>query len=152
MLTLRFTAGVGVGFSGACGPPLVWRARKPLPCALRSPASLALGLERRRAPVHERRLPVLRLCPRPHWTAPPMAASCSSLFYFCALSVYVCRSDVLRSLRLNPLSSVSHRGLLDTTIVSLSFSRSKRQCQGRGRWVTDREREVEHRCRQSFCL
>ena len=30
MLNLRFTAGVGVGISGACGPPLVWRARKPL--------------------------------------------------------------------------------------------------------------------------
>ena len=28
MLNLRFTAGVGVGFSGACAPPLVWRARK----------------------------------------------------------------------------------------------------------------------------
>ena len=42
MLTLRFTAGVGVGVCGACGPPLVWRARKPLPCALRSSAKPAL--------------------------------------------------------------------------------------------------------------
>ena len=31
LLNLRFTAGVGVGISGACGPPLVWRALKPLP-------------------------------------------------------------------------------------------------------------------------
>ena len=30
MSTLRFTAGVGVGFSGACGLPMVLRARKPL--------------------------------------------------------------------------------------------------------------------------
>ena len=38
MSTLRFTEGVGVGFSGACGLPLVWRVRKSLshslPCAL----------------------------------------------------------------------------------------------------------------------
>ena len=41
MLTLRFTAGVGVGFSGACGPPLVWRARKPYPVySCRRPPSL----------------------------------------------------------------------------------------------------------------
>jgi hypothetical protein len=30
MSTLRFTAGVGVGFSGACGLPMALRARKPL--------------------------------------------------------------------------------------------------------------------------
>ena len=29
------------GFSGACGLPLGWRARKPLPCAPRSSADLA---------------------------------------------------------------------------------------------------------------
>ena len=34
MPTLRFTAGVGVCSSGACGLPLGQRARKPLPCAL----------------------------------------------------------------------------------------------------------------------
>ena len=65
MLNLRFTAGVGVGISGACGPPLVWRARKPLPSALRSSAALALGLARQRAPVPEHRLLVVhspRLC------------------------------------------------------------------------------------------
>ena len=62
MLNLRFTAGVGVGISGACGPPLVWRARNPLPSALRSLAALALGLARQRAPVPEHRtLPVLGL-------------------------------------------------------------------------------------------
>ena len=40
MLTVRLTAGVGVGFSGACGLPLVWRVRKPLPCTLRLSAKL----------------------------------------------------------------------------------------------------------------
>ena len=39
MSTLRFTAGVGVSFSGACGLPLVWRAGKPLHCALRPSAT-----------------------------------------------------------------------------------------------------------------
>ena len=53
MLNLRFTAGVGVGISGACEPPLVWRARKPLPRALRSSAALALGLAMQRAPATE---------------------------------------------------------------------------------------------------
>ena len=52
-LNLRFTAGVGVGISGACEPPLVWRARKPLPWALRSSAALALGLAMPRAPATE---------------------------------------------------------------------------------------------------
>ena len=47
MSTLRFTAGVGEGSSGACGLPLGWRARKLLPCAPRSPADLAPGHERR---------------------------------------------------------------------------------------------------------
>ena len=41
MPTLRFTAGVGVIFSGAGGLRLVWRARKPLSCALRSSAAPA---------------------------------------------------------------------------------------------------------------
>ena len=41
MLNLRFTAGVGVGISGACELPLAWRAHKPLPWALRSSAALA---------------------------------------------------------------------------------------------------------------
>ena len=55
MLNLRFIAGVGVGISGACGPPLaVWRARTPLPSALRSSAGDCLA--RQRAPVHEHRL------------------------------------------------------------------------------------------------
>ena len=53
MLNLRFTAGIGVGTSGACVPPLVCRARNPLPSALRSSAALALGLARQRAPVPE---------------------------------------------------------------------------------------------------
>ena len=41
MSTLRFAPGVGVCSSGACGLRLVWRARKPLPCALRSSATPA---------------------------------------------------------------------------------------------------------------
>ena len=53
MLNLRFTAGVGVGISGACAPPMVWRARKPLPSALRSSAALALGLAMPRALANE---------------------------------------------------------------------------------------------------
>ena len=93
MLTLRFTAGVGVGFSGACGPPLVWRARKPLPCALRSPASLALGLERRRAPVPEHCLAVLGLCLRPHGMSPSLLFSSSLLFLLVRVALK------LRSLR-----------------------------------------------------
>ena len=36
-----FTAGVGMRSSGACGLRLVWRARKPLPSALRSSATPA---------------------------------------------------------------------------------------------------------------
>ena len=35
--------------SGACEPPLAWRARKPLPWALRSSAALALGIAMPRA-------------------------------------------------------------------------------------------------------
>ena len=46
MSNLMFTAGVGVGISGACGLPLGWRARRPLPCALRWLANPALGHER----------------------------------------------------------------------------------------------------------
>ena len=80
MLTVRFTAGVGVGISGACGPPLVWRARKPLPSALRSSAALALGLARQRAPVPEHRLPVLGLCLRPPWMQHSFPFSLSLLF------------------------------------------------------------------------
>ena len=59
MLTVRLTAGVGVGFSGACGLPLVWRARKPLPCAPKSSSDLA--------PVPKHHLPILGLSLRPHW-------------------------------------------------------------------------------------
>ena len=83
MLTLMFTAGVGVGISGACGPPWVWRARKPLPCALRSSAAFALGLERRRATVPENRLPFLGLCLRPHWLSPCFSFLCLCSFCLC---------------------------------------------------------------------
>ena len=53
MLNLRFTAGVGVGISGACELPLAWRAHKPLPWALKSSAALALGRAMPRAPATE---------------------------------------------------------------------------------------------------
>ena len=95
MLNLRFTVGVGVGFSGACALPLVWRARKPLPSALRSSAALAFGLARQRAPVPEHRLPVLGLCLRPQWMPPSLLFS------------------NLSSVSLPPC--VSHRGLFNTT-------------------------------------
>ena len=43
MSTLRCPPGVGVSFSGACGhtliKPMVWHARMPLPCTLRSSAT-----------------------------------------------------------------------------------------------------------------
>ena len=42
MSTLRITAGVGVGFSGARGLPSGWRVRKPLPCTLRFSVKPAL--------------------------------------------------------------------------------------------------------------
>ena len=107
MLNLRFTAGVGVGISGACGPPLVWRARKPLPSALRSSAALALGLARQRAPVPEHRLPVMDLCLRPQWMQP------SSLFYFFAFSARACRFQVtVTSVSFTPF--VSHHGLFNS--------------------------------------
>ena len=93
MLNLRFTAGVRVGISGACGPPLVWRARKPLPSAFRSSVALALGLARQRAPVPEHRLPVLGLCLRPQWMQTSLLFSSSLLF------LLVCVALKLRSLR-----------------------------------------------------
>ena len=103
LLNLRFTAGVGVGISGACGPPLVWRARKPLLSALRSSAALALGLARQRAPVPEHRLPVLGLCLRPQWMQTSLLFSSSLLF------LLVCVALKLRSLRLNTPPCVASR-------------------------------------------
>ena len=114
MLTLRFTAGVGVGVCGACGPPLVWRARKPLPCALRSSASLALGLERRRAPVPEHRLPVLGLCLRPHWMSTSLLFSISLLFLLVRVALK------LRSLRFHSPRLCRIAVFLIQTIVSLA--------------------------------
>ena len=64
------------------------------PCALRSSAYLALGLERRRAPVPEHRLPVLGLCLR-------------------VLSACACCSEVTVTSVSLP-SFVSHRGLVNT--------------------------------------
>ena len=61
-----FTAGVGVGISGACGLPLVWRVRRPLPCALRWLANPALGHERC-APVPRHHHPLLGLCVLGGW-------------------------------------------------------------------------------------
>ena len=74
-MTLRLTAGAGVGFSGACGLPLGWRARKPLPCAIRSSADLVPGHERR-APVLKHHLLALGPSLRPHSVL--LCASCFS--------------------------------------------------------------------------
>ena len=95
MSNLWFTAGVGVGISGACGLPLVWRARKPLPCALRSSANPALGHERR-ASVPEHHHLVLGLC----LSLPRMQLSL--LFSVSLFSLLVRVSLKLRSLRYHP--------------------------------------------------
>ena len=83
MSNLMFTAGVGVGISGACGLPLGWRARKPLPCAPRSSADLAPGHERR-APVPMHHLLALGPSLRPHWMQP-------SLLFFISLLLLLVR-------------------------------------------------------------
>ena len=94
---LRFTAGVGVVISGACGPPLVWRAHKPLPSALRSSAALALGLGRRRAPVPD-------VTPEHRFSGPGVlpATSLDVAFFLFSISLLLLRVRValkLRSLR-----------------------------------------------------
>ena len=94
MLNLRFTAGVGVGFSGACGLALGWRARKLLPCAPRSSADLAPGHERG-GPVPKHHPPVLGLCLSLHWMQPSLLFSVSLLF----LLVRVALPMKLQSLR-----------------------------------------------------
>ena len=78
MLNLRFTAGVGVGISGACELPLAWRAHKPLPWALRSSAALALGLAMPRAPATELVEPL---------PEPPKDAAFSPRFCFFSISL-----------------------------------------------------------------
>ena len=114
MLNLRFTAGVGVGISGACGPPLVWRWRKPLPSALRSSAALTLGLVRLRAPVPEHRLPVLGLCLRPPWMPPSVPFSLYLLFLLVRVALK------LRSLRFHSLRLCRIAVFLIQTNVSLT--------------------------------
>ena len=96
MLNLRFTAGVGVGISGACEPPLVWRTRKPLPWALRSSAALALctlSASRCRAPP-----PLSSSSSTESLTAPPTDAAFSSLF--CFFSIFLFFLHLLVALRL----------------------------------------------------
>ena len=80
MLNLRFTAGVGVGISGACELPLAWRAHKPLPWALRSSAALALGRATLRAPATELVEPL---------PEPPKDAAFSSLFSLFSISLFL---------------------------------------------------------------
>ena len=95
---------------------LVWRARKPLPCVLRSSAALAPcspGLERRRATVPEHRLPVLGLSLRPYWTSPSLLCSISLLFLLVRVALKV-RSHRFHSPRLCRIAV-----LLIQTIVSL---------------------------------
>ena len=100
---LRFTAGRGSSSSvdhrsgnfwrmlSTCGPPLVWRARKPLPSALRSSAALALGLAPQHAPVPEHVF-WFRVCD----CAPN---GCSLLFSISLLFLLVHVALKLRSLR-----------------------------------------------------
>ena len=73
-----------------------WRARKPLPCALRSPAQPALGHERG-APVLKHHLPGLGLCLRLHWMQPYLLRRFSSLFF-----LLVRAALKFRSLRIHP--------------------------------------------------
>ena len=117
-MTLRLTAGAGVGFSGACGLPLGWRARKPLPCALRLSAKPALGHERR-APVLKHHPPVLGLCLRLHWMQPSLLFSVSLFFLLVRVALK------LRSLRFHPprfcrlavsLTQVSDGGVTGATL------------------------------------
>ena len=111
MLNLRFTAGVGVGISGACELPLAWRAHKPLPWALRSSAALALGLAMPRAPATE-----LVFWHRASDCAPRgcgLLFSFLSLFYLFVSSAFACSFEVtVTSVSLPPF--VSHRGLFNT--------------------------------------
>ena len=94
MPTLWFIAGVGVSSSSACGLPLVCRARKPLPCALRSSATPALAGD---APVlqhHPQGLGLgLCLCLSLQWKQ-------LSLVYFFVPSACACALK-LRSLRIH---------------------------------------------------
>ena len=111
MSNLMFTAGVGVGISGACGLPLVWRARKPLPCALRWLAEPALGHEQC-APVHRHQHPVLGLCLSLHRMQ--LSLPFSVFVFFLRVRVAL----KLRSLRL-PSSFMSHRGIsIQTNVLS----------------------------------
>ena len=97
--------------SGACEPPLAWRARKPLPWALRSSAALALGLAMPRAPATE-----LVFWHRVSDCAPKgcgLLFSFLFLFYLFALSALACCSEVtVTSVSLPPF--VSRRGLSNT--------------------------------------
>ena len=97
--------------SGACEPPLAWRARKPLPWALRSSAALALGRAMPRAPATE-----LVFWHRVSDCAPKGCGLLSSflfLLYLFALSALACCSEVtVISVPLPPF--VSRRGLSNT--------------------------------------
>ena len=124
---MRSTAGVGVGISGACEPPLAWRARKPLPWALRSSAALALGLAMPRAPATE-----LVFWHRVSDCAPKgcgLLFSFLFLFYLFALSALACCSEVtVTSVSLPPF--VSRRGLSNTNqrLSLLKRETDQREC------------------------
>ena len=130
MSTLRFPAGVGVGFSGACGLSLVWRARKPLPCALRSSAAFALGHERR-ALVPKHHLPVLGLSLCPQWMQSYMQPS---LVF--SVSLFLLQSIVppnmsghipltnQRTLRFHAFSLLRSRVALPRRPIALAFTRT----------------------------
>ena len=107
MLNLRFTAGVGVGISGACELPLAWRYPGH---SGRRPPSLSASLCR--APP-----PLSSSSGTEPLTAPPEDAAFSSLFCLFSissfLSAFACSFEVtVTSVSLLPF--VSRRGLSNT--------------------------------------
>ena len=112
MSTLRFTAGVGVNFSGTCGLRLVWRARKPLPCdhlvhsvthsgVIRSSAQPARVGHTTAGP----KLSTISWVPA-SLSKPPLDAVFSSV---CLLLPFVHVALKLRSLQLHPPRCVASR-------------------------------------------
>ena len=116
MSTLRFTAGVGVNFSGTCGLRLVWRARKPLPCdhlvhsgVIRSSAQPARVGHTTAGP----KLSTISWVPA-SLSKPPLDAVFSSV---CLLLPFVHVALKLRSLQLHPPRCVASRLLLHPSLL-----------------------------------
>ena len=94
-------------------------ARKPLPCALRSPANTALGHEQG-APVLKHRLQGLGLCLSLHWKQPYLLFSVSLFFLLCACAW---SSEVMVTSSSLP-SPVSLRGLFSYKPTCSLFQRA----------------------------